>query len=96
MKDYSVLIIGGFGIFWFFGAFFKKNFPNERNKFLRILSLICAIFLFSSGLPYLFSSFQSANLIELFGFIGRVLGLIGCARVLHGIPFKTSNTKIED
>ncbi len=90
MQSYLSLSVGGFGIFWFMGAVFKSDFPGERSRLLRLLSLMCATFLFASGLPYVFSSFQSATPTELFGFVGRILGLMGCARVLHSVSVKNN------
>lgn len=83
MHDYFGLSIGALGIFWFSGAMFKEDFPSKKNKILSMLVFLAALYIFINGFPYLFTNFSSATPTELFGFLGRILGLVGCARVFQ-------------
>ena len=77
------LTIGCLGIIWVMGAFMKQNFPGNRSDFRAGLALAGATLLFLSGIPYGFSSVSTADSANLFGFIGRILGLVGCARAMY-------------
>jgi hypothetical protein len=79
MSIATTLALGFLGIIWVAGAFTKPKFPN-KNRTSAIIATIAASIIFS--LPIVFSQISIATSIDLFGFIGCILGLIGCARLV--------------
>jgi len=90
MKEYLALSIGCLGIIWFAGSMSILGYPNEKNRLLKIIGLASTTFLFINNLPFIFTTVQSATPTALFDFIGRILGLIGCAIGLHSFSPKKS------
>lgn len=89
MQEYFSLTIGILGMLWFSTALFQQNFSGFKNKQFSIFSVFVASALFINGFPHLFNSLSTASPTELFGFIGRTLGLIGSTIALHKPALKT-------
>lgn len=70
---------GTLGILWLVGAFSNPGFPNRNSNAKAGVASFGAMMMFVSVLS---NQFAAASALDLFGFIGCMLGVIGCIRIL--------------
>jgi hypothetical protein len=71
------------GFIWLMGAFSKPGFPNRSSAKSAALASIAALLIFVSQLTGQFNSLSAATSVDLFTFIGCILGVIGVFRSLY-------------
>jgi hypothetical protein len=82
MHTYQGLSVGVFGIIWLVGAYSQPGFPNRGSSKAGWAS-IGGLMVFISQLAVQFDSLATATSVDLFSFLGCVLGLIGVFRMLY-------------
>lgn len=82
MHTYQGLAVGAFGICWLVGAFSRSGFPSRGSTKTGLASM-GGLMVFISQLAVQFNSLATATSVDLFSFIGCVLGLIGVFRTLY-------------
>ncbi len=75
--------VGVTGICWLVGAFSQPGFPNRSSAKLAVLASIGGLILFVSQLTGQFDSLSAATSIDLFAFVGCILGVTGVLRSLY-------------
>lgn len=76
------LVIGIFGIIWYFGSVQMIGFPNRKSEILAGIALISTALMFIVELRANFSSLSAASSIDIFSFVGCILGIFGCANAI--------------
>ncbi len=82
MNTYNDLSMGLAGVFVFVASQVKRDYADKKNDLLALSTFIVLAVLLTLGIQDEFASLSSASSSNLFGFIGRILCLIGCMRLL--------------
>ena len=68
---------GLFGLICLVGSIKTPGFPNKSNSSSALIGLTAMIFVFIVSMDGAFKTMAEATPVQLFGFIGRVLGVLG-------------------
>ena len=83
MHEYMEWSVGLFGLICLVGSIKTPGFPNKSSNPKALIALIAMLVVFIVSMDGAFKTMAEATPVQLFGFIGEVLGVLGVLIAAH-------------